>query len=142
MINFKELEKIVGVATNDPRRIAHKEGHERAPYDVIELTDDMINIIDYLRVMQDNMKLTHPPFSDKYGIWFSYNNRLYRVVKINDHISIAYNEWLKKDDYYSFDDFLYDYFVGGYYYLDLDTETVKSLWDNKEYVITEGDKTL
>ena len=137
MINFKELEKIVGVATNDSRRIAHKEGHERAPYDVIELTDDMINIIDYLRVMQDNMKLTHPPFSDKYGIWFSYNNRLYRVVKINDHISIAYNEWLKKDDYYSFDDFLYDYFVGGYYYLDLDTKTVKSLWDNKEYRVVE-----
>ena len=137
MINFNELEKIVSVATNNPRRIAHKEGHERAPYDVIELTDDMINIIDYLRVMQDNMKLTHPPFSDKYGIWFSYNNRLYRVVKINDHISIAYNEWLKKDDYYSFDDFLYDYFVGGYYYLDLDTETVKSLWDNKEYRVVE-----
>ena len=137
MINFKELEKIVGVATNDPRRIAHKEGHERAPYDVIGLTDDMTNIIDYLRVMQDNMKLTHPPFSDKYGIWFSYNDRLYRVVKINDHISIAYNEWLKKDDYYSFDDFLYDYFVGGYYYLDLDTETVKSLWDNKEYRVVE-----
>ena len=138
MINFKELEKIVGVATNDPRRIAHEEGHERAPYNVIELTDDMINIIDYLRVMQDNMKLTHPPFSDKYGIWFSYNNRLYRVVKINDHISIAYNEWLKKDDYYSFDDFLYDYFVGGYYYLDLDTMTVKSIWDNKEYIVKEN----
>ena len=137
MINFKELEKIVGVATNDPRRIAHREDYERLPYDVIELTDDMINIIDYLRVMQDNMKLNHPPFSDKYGIWFSYNNRLYRVVKINDHISIAYNEWLKKDDDYSFDDFLYDYFVGGYYYLDLDTKTVKSLWDNKEYRVVE-----
>ena len=137
MINFKELEKIVGVATNDPRRIAHKEGHERAPYDVIELTDDMINIIDYLRVRQDNMKLNHPPFSDEYGIWFSYNNRLYRVVRINNHISIAYNEWLEKDDNYSFDDFLDDYFVGGYYYLDLDTETVKSLWDNKEYRVVE-----
>ena len=142
MINFKELEKIVGVATNDPRRIAHKEGHERVPYDVIELTDDMINIIDYLRVMQDNMKLTHPPFSDKYGIWFSYNDKLYKVVLVDDHISIAYNKWLEKDDDYSFDDFLDDYFIGGYYYLDLDTETVKSLWDNKEYVITEGDKTL
>lgn len=142
MINFKELEKIVGVATNDPRRIAHKEGHGRAPYDVIELTDDMINIIDYLRVMQDNMKLTHPPFSDKYGIWFSYNDKLYKVVLVDDHISIAYNKWLEKDDDYSFDDFLDDYFIGGYYYLDLDTETVKSLWDNKEYVITEGDKTL
>ena len=137
MINFKELEKIVGVATNDPRRIAHKEGHERAPYYVIELTDDMINIIDYLRVMQDNMKLNHPPFSDKYGIWFSYNDKLYKVVLVDDHISIAYNKWLEKDDDYSFDDFLDDYFIGGYYYLDLDTKTVKSLWDNKEYRVVE-----
>ena len=137
MINFKELEKIVSVATNEPRRIAHKKGYERSPYDVIELTDDMINIIDYLRVMQDNMKLNHPPFSDKYGIWFSYNDKLYKVVLVDDHISIAYNKWLEKDDDYSFDDFLDDYFIGGYYYLDLDTETVKSLWDNKEYRVVE-----
>ena len=137
MINFNELEKIVSVATNDPRRIAHKEGYERTPYDVIELTDDMINIIDYLTVTQDNMKLNHPSFSDKYGKWFSYNNKLYRVVRIDDDISIFYNEWLEKDDDYSFDDFLDDYFVGGYYYLDLDTKTVKSLWDNKEYRVVE-----
>ena len=137
MFNFNELEKIVNVATNDPRRIAHREGYERAPYDVIGLTDDMINIIDYLTVRQDNMKLNHPSFSDKYGIWFSYNNKLYRVIIIDDRISIFYNGWLEKDDDYSFDDFLDDYFVGGYYYLDLDTETVKSLWDNKEYIIKE-----
>lgn len=142
MINFKELEKIVEVATNEPRRIVHKKGYERAPYDVIELTDDMISIIDYLKVVQDNMKLKHPPFSDRYGIWFSYNDKLYKVVLVDDHISIAYNEWLEKDDDYSFDDFLDDYFIGGYYYLDLNTKTVKSLWDNKEYVITEGEKTL
>lgn len=138
MINFNELEKIVSVATNDPRRIAHREGYEREPYDVIELTDDMINIIDYLTVRQDNMKLNHPSFSDKYGIWFSYNNKLYRVIIIDDRISIFYNGWLEKDDDYSFDDFLDDYFVGGYYYLDLDTETVKSLWDNKEYIVKEN----
>lgn len=137
MINFKELEKIVEVATNEPGRIAHKEGYERAPYDVIELTDDMISIIDYLKVVQDNMKLKHPPFSDRYGIWFSYNDKLYKVVLVDDHISIGYNKWLEKDDDYSFDDFLDDYFIGGYYYLDLDTETVKSLWDNKEYCVVE-----
>ena len=138
MVNLKELEKIVDVATNKPRQIAHSEDHVRRPYDVIELTDDMIDIIDYLRVRQDNMKLNYPPFSDEYGIWFSYNNRLYRVVRINDHISIGYNEWLEKDDDYSFDDFLDDYFTSGYYYLDLDTKTVKGLWDNKEYIIKEN----
>ena len=138
MVNLKELEKIVSVATNDSRRIAHNDKYERVPYDIIELTDDMIDIIDYLRVRQDNMKLNYPPFSDEYGIWFSYNNRLYRVVRINDHISIGYNEWLEKDDDYSFDDFLDDYFTSGYYYLDLDTMTVKSIWDNKEYIVKEN----
>ena len=137
MVNLKELEKIVDVATNEPRQIAHSEDHVRRPYDVIELTDDMIDIIDYLRVRQDNMKLNYPPFSDEYGIWFSYNNRLYRVVRINDHISIGYNKWLEKDDDYSFDDFLDDYFVGGYYYLDLDDMVVRSLWNNKTYRVIE-----
>lgn len=137
MINLKELEKIVDVATNDPRRIAHNDKYERVPYDIIELTDDMIDIIDYITVVQDNMKLNHPPFSDKYGIWFSYNDKLYKVILVGDHISIAYNKWLEKDDDYSFDDFLDDYFIGGYYYLDLDTKTVKSLWDNKEYRVVE-----
>ena len=138
MINLKELEKIISVATNEPRQIAHSEDHVRRPYDVIELTSDMVSIIDYLRERQDNMRLNYPTFSDEYGIWFSYNNKLYRVVRINDHISIAYNEWLEKEDNYSFDDFLDDYFVGGYYYLDLDTMTVKSIWDNKEYIVKEN----
>lgn len=138
MVNLKELEKIVSVATNDPGRIAHNDRYERVPYDVIELTDDMIDIIDYIRVNQDNMRLNYPTFSDDYGMWFSYNNKLYRVVRINNHISIAYNEWLEKEDNYSFDDFLDNYFVGGYYYLDLDTMTVKNIWDNKEYIIKEN----
>ena len=138
MVNLKELEKIVSVATNDPRRIAHNDKYERVPYDIIELTDDMINIIDYIRERQDNMRLNYPTFSDDYGMWFSYNDKLYRVTRINDHISIGYNEWLEEDDSYSFDDFLDDYFVGGYYYLDLDTMTVKSIWDNKEYIIKEN----
>lgn len=138
MINLNELEKIVSIATNKPRRIAHNDLYERTPYDVIELTDDMRGIIDYIRERQDNMRLNYPTFSDDYGMWFSYNNKLYRVTRINDHISIGYNEWLEEDDSYSFDDFLDDYFVGGYYYLDLDTMTVKSLWDNKEYVIKEN----
>ena len=138
MVNLKELEKIVDVATNEPRQIAHNEDYVRRPYDIIELTSDMIDIIDYIRERQDNMRLNYPTFSDEYGIWFSYNNKLYRVVRINDHISIAYNEWLEKEDNYSFDDFLDDYFVGGYYYLDLDTMTVKSIWDNKEYIIKEN----
>ena len=138
MVNLKELEKIVSVATNKPRQIAHSEDYVRRPYDVIELTDDMIDIIDYIRERQDNMRLNHPVFSDDYGMWFSYNNKLYRVTRINDHISISYNEWLEEDDNYSFDDFLDDYFVGGYYYLDLDTMTVKSIWDNKEYIIKEN----
>lgn len=139
MVNLKELEKIVDVATNDPRQIAYSEDHVHRPYDVIELTSDMISIIDYLRERQDNMRLRYPTFSDEYGIWFSYNNKLYRVVRINDHISIGRNDWLEKDDDYSFDDFLDDYFIGGYYYLDLDTKTVKSIWDNKEYIIKEND---
>ncbi|AWY02881.1 hypothetical protein [Staphylococcus phage VB-SauS-SA2] len=139
MVNLKELEKIVNVATNDPRQIAYSEDHVHRPYDVIELTSDMISIIDYLRERQDNMRLRYPTFSDEYGIWFSYNNKLYRVVRINDHISIGRNDWLEKDDDYSFDDFLDDYFIGGYYYLDLDTKTVKSIWDNKEYIIKEND---
>ena len=139
MVNLKELEKIVDVATNEPRQIAHNEDYVRRPYDVIELTSDMIDIIDYIRERQDNMRLNYPTFSDEYGIWFSYNNKLYRVVRINDHISIAYNEWLEKEDNYSFDDFLDDYFTSGYYYLDLDTKTVKSLWDNEEYIIKEND---
>ena len=96
MVNLKELKKIVNVATNDSRRIAHNDKYERVPYDIVELTDDMIDIIDYLRVKQDNMKLNYPPFSDEHGIWFSYNNKLYRVVRIDDHISIGYNEWLEK----------------------------------------------
>ena len=139
MVNLKELEKIVSVATNDPRRIAHNDKYERVHYDIIELTDDMINIIDYIRERQDNMRLNYPAFSDDYGMWFSYNDKLYRATRINDHISIGYNEWLEEDDSYSFDDFLDDYFVGGYYYLDLDTMTVKSIWDNKEYIIKEND---
>lgn len=139
MVNLKELEKIVSVATNDSSRIAHNDKYERVPYDVIELTSDMIDIVDYLRERQDNMRLHYPAFSDEYGIWFGYNNKLYRIVRVDDHISISYNEWLEKDSDYSFDDFLDDYFIGGYYYLDLDTETVKSLWDNKEYIIKEND---
>lgn len=138
MVNLKELEKIVSVATNKPSQIAHSEDYVRRPYDVIELTDDMIDIIDYIRERQDNMRLNYPVFSDDYGMWFSYNNKLYRVTRINDHISIGYNEWLEEDDSYSFDDFLDDYFVGGYYYLDLDTMTVKSIWDNKEYTVKEN----
>ena len=138
MVNLKELEKIVSIATNDSRRIAHNDKYERVPYDIIKLTDDMIDIIDYLREKQGNMKLNYPPFSDEYGIWFSYNNRLYRVIRIKNHISISCNGWLEKDDDYSFDDFLNDYLTSGYYYLDLDTETVKGLWDNKEYIIKEN----
>ena len=67
-----------------------------------------------------------------------YNNRLYRVIRIKNHISTSCNGWLEKDDDYSFDDFLNDYLTSGYYYLDLDTETVKGLWDNKEYIIKEN----
>ena len=139
MVNLKELEKIVDIATNESRRIVHNDKYERVPCDIIELTDDMIDIIDYLREKQGNMKLNYPPFSDEYGIWFSYNNRLYRLIRIKNHISISCNGWLEKDDDYSFDDFLDDYFTSGYYYLDLDTETVKGLWDNKEYIIKEND---
>ena len=137
MVNLKELEKIVNVATNETRQIAHSENHVNRPYDVVELTSDMIDIVDYLRERQDNMRLHYPAFSDEYGIWFSYNNRLYRVVRINDHISIGHNEWLEKEDNYSFDDFLDDYFVGGYYYLDLDDMVVRSLWNNKTYRVIE-----
>ena len=137
MVNLKELEKIVSVATNDPKQIAHNYEYESVPYDVIELTDDMIDIIDYIRERQDNMRLNYPTFSDEYGMWFSYNNKLYRVVRINNHISIAYNEWLEKEDSYSFDNFLDDYFVGGYYYLDLDDMVVRSLWNNKTYRVIE-----
>lgn len=134
MVNLKELEKIVNVATNHPARIVYAEDR---PYDVVELTDDMIDIIDYLRERQDNMRLSHPPFSDRYSMWFSYNDKLYSIVIINKYISIGCSEWLEKDGDYSFDDFLDDYFIGGYYYLDLDTMTVKSIWDNKEYIIKE-----
>ena len=137
MVNLKELEKIVSVATNKPSQIAHSEDYVRRPYDVIELTDDMIDIIDYIRERQDNMRLNYPVFSDDYGMWFSYNSKLYRVTRINDHISIGYNEWLEEEDNYSFDDFLDDYFVGGYYYLDLDNMVVRSLWNNKTYRVIE-----
>lgn len=139
MVNLKELEKIVSVATNDPKRIAHNKDYPVRPYDVIELTDNMIDIIDYLIERQDNMRLNYPAFSDKFGLWFSYNNKLYRVVIINNNISIGLNSWLneymEEDPHYSFNEFLNDYFSSGYYYLDLDNMVVRSLWDNKTYSV-------
>ena len=131
-INFDCLKEIDYQATNDGYRVHGREN-------TMSITDDMIDVIDYIRAENGFMQFEFPQFSSGDSLWFSYSGRLYRYLNVLDNIYITVDSFIgdeDEDEDYTFKEFLSDYDV--YYYLDLDTMTVKSLWDNKEYIIKEN----
>lgn len=134
MTDFKALEKIKDIATTDKTRIARVK--DAAPYDIIDIDNDMLEIIDYVNTCQSNMSVNYPSFSNNRIQNFSYNNVLYHVVFTETDIAIAKVKWVDEIDDYSYEDFLDGYF-DVYYYLDLNSKTVKFIWDKKEYIIKE-----
>ena len=130
-LNLNCLKEIEYEASNNIRRVELREN-------ITHLTDDMGDVIDYVAAQSRTMRFQYPAFHSEYSFWFSHDNRLYIIITISDNITIQVDSFMgteEEDEIYTFKEFLEDY--DAYYYLDLETMTVKSLWDNKEYIIKE-----
>lgn len=146
IVNFDCLKDIEFRASNDIRRVQERE-------DVTHLTDDMVNVVYHIVEVSKKMSLSHPSFSSlhssihilpsltllSYAYWFSHDDRLYRIYLSTENvISIQVDSFIgteEEDETYTFNEFIEDY--DAYYYLDLNTMTVKSLYNHKEYIIEE-----
>ena len=135
-MNFNEpnlncLKEIEREATSNIRRVELREN-------ITHLTEDMGDIIDYVVVKSRTMRFQYPAFHSEYSFWFSHDNRLYRITTISGNITIQVDTFIgeeEDDEGYIIKKFLEDYEV--YYYLDLDTMTVRSLYNHKEYIVEE-----
>lgn len=146
IINFDCLKDVEFEASNDNRRVQERTN-------VIVLTNDMIDVVSYIVDKASEMALSYPPFYEVFlnihvspsltlsslAYWFSYDDRLYRVyISTNNVISINVDSFIgteEEDENYTFKEFIEDY--QGFYYLDLNTMTVKSLYNHKEYITEE-----
>ena len=129
-LNLNVLKEIEREATNNIHRVEMREN-------ITHLTDDMGNIIDYVVAQSRTMRFKYPAFYSEYSFWFSHDNRLYRIDTISG-TAIQVDSFIgdeDDDDNYTVKEFLDDY--ESYYYLDLDTMTVRSLYNHKEYIIEE-----
>lgn len=134
MINFDCLKEIDYEATNDGYRVNDREY-------TMSITDDMIEVFDYIQILSEHMSIYHPQFNNGTIAFFSHGGNMYSsfyfqqqgelTIKKGDFL----NQEIINEEGFTFEEWASDMMV--YYYLDLDTMTVKSLWDNKEYVIKE-----
>lgn len=120
-----------------------QEEKDNRTYKSTVITEDMMKVFDYIQMLSEDMSLHYPQFNNGTIAFFSYDRNMYSSFYFQQQGSL----FIKKGDFltqeiideegFTFEEWASDMMV--YYYLDLDTETVKSLWDNKEYIIKEND---
>ena len=119
-----------------------QEEKDNRPYKSTVITEDMVKVFDYIQMLSEDMSLYYPQFNNGTIAFFSYDGNMYFSFYFQQQGSLS----IKKGDFltqeiideegFTFEEWASDMMV--YYYLDLDTKTVKSLWDNKEYIIKEN----
>lgn len=147
-INFtKVLENINHTATN------RKAMTELNPDRYQHLTDEMIDVINFIQDKEAEFSHKAPSFGNRHSIFFKCDEQLYQIIFSTDRkfVSIikmqfglmqseekeylyASNEVVDTIDY-TFDEFLKDNTV--YFYYNINKNRVESLWDGKPYVIME-----
>lgn len=149
MVNFDCLKEIEYEVFSDEEFVQFRNEREEKnnrPYKSKVITEDMIKVFDYIQILSEDMSICYPQFNNGTIAFFSYDGNLYSSFYFQQQgsLSIKREYFLTQEiideEGFTFEEWVSDMMV--YYYLDLDTGTVKSLWDNKEYVITESEKTL
>ena len=138
-INFDCLKEIEYEACSDEEfvkfRNERKEKNNRPYYKSKVITEDMIKVFDHIRILSEDMSICYPQFNNGTIAFFSYDGNLYSSFYFRQQgsLTIKREEFLTQEiineEGFTFEEWVSDMMV--YYYLDLDTKTVKSLWDNK-----------
>lgn len=145
MINFDCLKNIEYEACSDEEFVKFRneqEEKDNRPYKSTVITEDMIKVFDYIQMLSEDMSLFYPQFNNGTIAFFSYDGNMYSSFYFQQqgNLSIKRGDFLTQEtideEGFTFEEWTSDMMV--YYYLDLDTKTVKSLWDNKEYIIKEN----
>lgn len=145
MINLDCLKDIEYEALNDEEFVKFRneqEEKENRPYKSMVITQDMGEVFDYIQMLSEDMSLYYPQFNNGTIAFFSYDGNMYSSFYFQQQgkLAIKKEEFLTQktidEEGLTFEEWSDDMMV--YYYLDLDTKTVKSLWDNKEYIIKEN----
>lgn len=145
MVNFDCLKDIEYEACSDEEFVKFRneqEEKDNRPYKSTVITEDMIKLFDYIQMLSEDMSLFYPQFNNGTIAFFSYDGNMYSSFYFQQQgdLSIKRGDFLTQEtideEGFTFEEWTSDMMV--YYYLDLDTKTVKSLWDNKEYIIKEN----
>lgn len=146
MVNFDCLKDIEYEALSDEDFVKFRNERvekENRPYKSTVITEDMVKVFDYIQMLSEDMTIHYPQFNNGTTAFFSYDENLYSSFHFQQQgiLNIKRENFLTQEiideEGFTFEQWASDMMV--YYYLDLDTRTVKSLWDNKEYIIKEND---
>lgn len=100
----------------------------------VPLSNDMINIIDYIFGKSNELSFSYPSFSNNHSAFFKKYGVIYHIFQSGKGLSIVANvESANKRC--SKKEFLEDYEV--YYYYDADDNKVRCFWDDLPYIITQ-----
>lgn len=145
VVDFNCLKYIEYEACSDEEFVKFRNEQEEKnnrPYKSIVITEDMIKVFDYIQILSEDMSIYYPQFNNGTIAFFSYDGNLYSSFHFQQQgsLSIKRGDFLTQEiideEGFTFEEWASDMMV--YYYLDLDTNTVKSLWDNKEYTVKEN----
>lgn len=142
MVNLESLKEIEYETCTDIDFVKFKNGQldfNGDYHNIIPMTDDMIDVFDYVQQKSGDMARDYPSFSNGVITFFSYDGNIYSSFYFQQQgkLTIKKGEFLTQEtideEGFTFEEWSDDMMV--YYYLDLDTMTVRSLWDNKTYSV-------
>ncbi len=107
------------------------------------LSDDMVNIIDYIFEKSNELAFSHPSFSNSHSAFFKKYGVIYHIYQGGSGLSIianvsSANIGKKELKGYSKEEFLRDYDI--YYYYDVNDNKVRCFWNDLPYIITEEEQ--
>lgn len=137
-LNWNCLGEIKTTAESSCRFLEFKNNRRPKELQSIALSNDMLDIIDYIYGKRNELAFSYPSFSNNYSTFFKKYGTIYHIFQTETDLSIITNidsASKEKLQGYSKEEFLEDYQV--YYYYDLDDNKVRCFWDDLPYKITE-----